>query len=178
MPAKKKQIDDKIHFIITGGTIDSKDSEIPFPSPPFEKSVIPQYMKNLRSDYKFNFSVVCLKDSRSLTKMDIKKIYGAIKKSKCRQIIITGGTYAMPDVARFLEANMRGTKKTIILTGSMLPIYGFPMSDGPFNLGYSVAMLRELPAGVYVCMNGKIFSPGEVLKYVSEGRFESIFSLK
>lgn len=53
---------------------------------------------------------------------------------------------------------------------------GFAPSDGPFNLGYAVAKLEELEPGVYVAINGKVFSPEEVMKVMSEARFASIFN--
>ena len=68
--------------------------------------------------------------------------------------------------------------KTIILTGSMIPIEGFSPSDGPFNLGFAIANVEKLPAGVYVAMNGKIFTPEEIAKEISKGRFFSIFGKK
>jgi L-asparaginase/Glu-tRNA(Gln) amidotransferase subunit D len=58
----------------------------------------------------------------------------------------------------------------------MIPIKGFAPSDGPFNLGYAIAKLEDLENGVYVCMNANVFTPDEVIKEVSEGRFSSIFN--
>jgi L-asparaginase/Glu-tRNA(Gln) amidotransferase subunit D len=60
----------------------------------------------------------------------------------------------------------------------MIPLMGFAPSDAPFNLGYSVAKAQELPSGIYVCMNGKVFSSEEVMKINVEGRFSSIFGEK
>jgi L-asparaginase len=82
----------------------------------------------------------------------------------------------MPDTARYLEANLKGNKRTIILTGSMVPLTGFAPSDAPFSLGFAIAKSQELPAGIYVCMNARVFKANEVQKIVSEGRFSSIFA--
>jgi len=164
-----------IHFIITGGTIDSYDKEIRYPLIPLQKSIIPIYIKGLKLHAKPEFTVVCLKDSRDIAKADLKKLLGAVEKSAAKRIIITCGTFAMPDIARFLDLNMRKKDKTIVLTGAMIPLYGFPLSDGPFNLGFAAAKAHDLPSGVYVAMNGKAFASNEVLKIVSEGRFESVF---
>ena len=164
-----------IHFMITGGTIDSYDTDIRYPIIPVEKSIIPTYIKNLKLANQIKFTVICLKDSREISKKDLKKLLNSIKKSSSKQIIITCGTFALPDLTRILSLNLRNNK-TIVLTGSMIPIYGFPLSDGPFNLGYSVAKVQELPCGIYVCMNGTVFSPSEVLKVISEGRFASIYT--
>ena len=82
----------------------------------------------------------------------------------------------VPDTARFLEENLKNKDKVVILTGSIIPLVGFSPSDAPFSLGFSIAKSQELPNGVYVCMNGRIFSPKEVVKTLSEGRFNSIFN--
>lgn len=80
----------------------------------------------------------------------------------------------MPDTARFLDANLKDKNKTIVFTGSMLPMQEFAMSDGAFNLGFAVAQALVLKPGIYVAMNGKVFTPQEVIKELSEGRFSSI----
>ena len=170
--------DKKIHIIITGGTMDSyydgtKDTVVPN-----NHSVIPQYIKSLKLYDFVKFSEVCMKDSRNLTQLDVKKISQTVDKSTINKIIIIHGTYTMPDTGRYLQENLKKKDKTIIITGSMIPLVGFSPSDAGFNIGFSMASLHNLPAGVYVCMNGRVFSPGEVLKTMSEGRFNSILGEK
>ncbi len=82
----------------------------------------------------------------------------------------------MPDTARFLKANLKRKDQTVVLTASMIPLNGFSPSDAPFSLGYAVAKLEELEPGVYVAINGRVFSPEEVMKVMSEARFASIFN--
>jgi L-asparaginase len=164
-----------IHFIITGGTIDSfyegtKDTVIPN-----EKSIIPRFVESLKLYDKPEFTIVCMKDSRDIVKADLKKILDAVEKSPHKKIIITHGTYTMPDSARFLKANLKRKDQTIIITGSMIPLLGFSPSDGPFAIGYAIAKTQDLENGIYVCMNGKVFSSEEVMKVNKEGRFSSIF---
>lgn len=164
-----------IHFILTGGTIDSyyeasKDTCIPN-----KESVIPAFIKGLQLYNKFIFTQVCMKDSRSLTKKDVKNILKTAQDSPHKRIIITHGTYTMPDTARFLKAQLKKNDKTIILTGSMIPLQRFSPSDAPFSLGFSISEVKHLPPGVYVCMNGRVFTPEEVMKEINEGRFASIF---
>jgi L-asparaginase len=168
----------KIHFILTGGTIDSfyegtKDTVVPS-----AHSAIPVFVKSLKLYNDVEFTEICMKDSRALTEADVKKISIAIQKSQHKKIIITHGTYTMPDTARFLKANLKRKDQTIILTGSMIPLIGFSPSDAPFSLGYSVAKVLELSPGIYVAMNGRIFSPEEVAKLLHEGRFISVFGEK
>ncbi len=167
---------EKIEIIITGGTIDSYFDSIKDNITPLKKSVIPDFMKSLQTEDSFLFSEVCMKDSRSLDGEDLKKIIKTINQSDSKRIIITHGTYTMPDTARFLVANLKRKDKVIVLTGSMIPLTGFSPSDAPFNLGYSLASIKALKPGVYVCMNGQIFNPKEVAKRISEGRFVSVFN--
>ncbi len=167
---------DGIHFIITGGTIDSyydgtKDTVVPNKS-----SIIPEFLKSLKLQEKLRFTKICMKDSRDLTKKDLKKILEAIKRSPYKRIIITHGTYTMSDTGRFLKANLGKTAKVVILTGSMIPLKGFSPSDAGFSIGYAIAKSECLKPGVYIAMNGRIFNPEEVMKITKEGKFTSIFS--
>ena len=166
---------DKIHFILTGGTIDSyyepsKDTVIPS-----KTSDIPRFLKSLKLYVDFEFTTVCMKDSRSLSRADREKIKRTIEKSKCKRIIVTHGTYTVPDTAKYLEANLKAKGKVIVLVGSMIPLMGFAPSDAPFTLGYAIAQTEILKSGVYVCMNARVFRPGEVVKELSEGKFSSVF---
>jgi L-asparaginase len=81
----------------------------------------------------------------------------------------------MPDTAKFLKAHLKRNDQTIVFTGSMIPLLGFAPSDASFNLGFAISQVNELPNGIYVCMNGAIFSPDEVVKLLYEGRFISVF---
>ncbi|MBP9832551.1 MAG: asparaginase [Candidatus Pacebacteria bacterium] len=168
-----------IHFIITGGTIDSvydgsKDTVVPSGS-----SILPDVMKLIKSELPLEFTEICMKDSRNLTAEDLGAVLDAVQKSEFSKIIITHGTYTMPDSARFLKAHLGGDiDKTIILTGSVIPIKGFSPSDGTFNIGYAVGQIEHLTPGVYVAMNARIFSPEEVIKRMSTATFESILGEK
>ena len=165
-----------IHFIITGGTIDSHYDGSKDTAVPNKESVIPSFIESLKLYHDDEFTTVCMKDSRDLKREDLENVLKTIEESKHNKIIVTHGTYTMPDTARFLKANLKRDDQTIILTASAIPIQGFSPSDGPFNLGYAVAKLEELELGVYVAINGKVFSPEEVMKVMSEARFASIFN--
>jgi L-asparaginase len=77
----------------------------------------------------------------------------------------------MVDTARVLAEKVEG--KTIVLTGAMIPI-AFGSSDGLFNLGGAIAAVQALPAGVWVTMNGRIFTWDNVRKNWSAGVFEAL----
>lgn len=166
---------ESIHLVITGGTIDSYYEGSLDTVKPGEKSVLPGYIKGLKLYFDVECTEVCMKDSRDLNHDDLDKILQTIENSKHKKVLITHGTYTMPDTGRFLNANLKRKDQVIILTGSMIPMHGFTNSDGPFNLGFSMAMLQNMDNGIYVCMNGKIFDHQEVAKNIKEGRFYSLF---
>lgn len=170
-------VDDKtIHFIITGGTIDSYYNGAQDTVVPNEHSVIPEFIKSLKIYNEVVFSEICMKDSRALNESDRKEILKILEETPNKKVIITHGTYTMPDTARYIKANLKRNDQTIILTASMIPIKGFSPSDGTFNLGYSLAQVQTLSPGIYVAINGRVFNPDEVIKIISEGRFASIFN--
>lgn len=145
---------------------------------PFDKSVIPSYFNRIRSGLKTNFTQICSKDSRDLTLEDLKKLVHKVENSPHQKIIVTHGTFTMVDTARFLKANLERDDQTILFTAAMIPISEFVQSDGTFNLGFATAAVQFHKPGIFVCMHGEIFQPDEVLKFISEGRFSSIFSTK
>ncbi len=172
----RKRESEVIHFIITGGTIDSYFDVSLDTIVPFKESCLPKYMASVGFNEKnAQFSTVCMKDSRKLIVADFNVILELIEKSKCSRFIITHGTYTMPDTARYIEAHLSRDDATVVLTGSMKPIMGFPESDAPFNLGHAISQVRQLPLGVYICMHGRTYLPQDVAKSPSEGRFYSIF---
>jgi L-asparaginase len=164
-----------IHVILTGGTIDSfydatKDTVVPR-----KHSIVEPYLDSLKTPFKFQYTEICMKDSRQLNINDLKEIQKTADKSPHKNILITHGTYTMPDTGKYLKSNMKSKDKCVILTGSMIPLGGFTKSDSGFNLGYAVAKFDQLENGVYVCLNGQIFNPDEVMKMLSQGKFMSIF---
>lgn len=172
----------KVNFIITGGTIDSIWDGSKDTATVAEHSILPDYfaklIRNLKFDEEFEFSEVCMKDSRAVSDEDRKKVVETIEKSSATKIIITHGTYTMPDTARYIKQNLKRADQTIIITGSMVPIEGFDFSDGPFNLGFAYSEVLSQKTGIYVCMNAKTFSPEEVAKDTTQGKFYSIFDEK
>jgi L-asparaginase len=169
-----------IHFIITGGTIDSEWKGATDSVVVREKSILPEYFEHLSKNLKFYdefiFSEICMKDSRAINDQDREKVLKAIEESEADKIIVTHGTYTLPDTARFIKANLKRQDQIIIITGSMVPLHGFDYSDAPFNLGYTFAQMQILEPGIYVCMNARVFTPEEVAKNIEEGKFYSLFN--
>ncbi|XOU94962.1 MAG: asparaginase domain-containing protein [Candidatus Kerfeldbacteria bacterium] len=167
---------EKVHFIITGGTIDSYYDGTKDTALPNEKSVLPKFIEILKLYDEYEFTEVCMKDSRSINDDDRKDILNEVKKSKSKRIIITHGTYTLPDTARYLKANLKNNNKVIIFVCSMIPLVGFTPTDAGFNIGYAFAKSQDLSKGIYACVNGRIFVPDEIIKLLSEGKFGSIYT--
>lgn len=167
-----------IHFLMTGGTIDSVwdaklDSVVIS-----EHSIIPTYIDKIDFQEEVNFTEVCMKDSRALTEEDLANILKAIEQTQSDKIVVTHGRYTMPDTVKFLSKKLKDLKKTIVLTGATSPIRGSEASDAFFNLGYAVGKVQELKPGIYVCVNGRTLNLEEIDKAVSQGQFYSVFEEK
>jgi L-asparaginase len=86
-------------------------------------------------------------------------------------VLITHGTDTMCVTAAHLaQAKL---EKTIVLTGAMVP-YAFGNSDSLFNFGTAFTAVQVLPPGVYITMNGRIFTWDHVRKNREIGLFETV----
>ena len=168
----------KQHLIFTGGTIDSRFAGNLDTVVPTRKSAIPELLTKfvMIPKDRNKMTTLYMKDSRNLDEPQLRALLAAVVESSCRQVIITIGTYAMPDVARYLEVALTETDKVIVLTGSIVPITGFTPTDAPFNLGFAMAKAEHLKKGVYVAMNGQVLLPNEVFKHFRTASFRSIRS--
>lgn len=167
---------EKLHFIITGGTIDSYFDPIAEKTLPCEHSYVPKFINILKLYESITFSEVFMKDSRDIKDLDRKKILQEIEKSNSKRVIVTHGSYTVAETARYINKKIKDVNKVIIFVCSMIPIKGFAPTDAGFNLGYAVAKSQDLKNGIYVCMNGRVFAPEEVIKILSEGRFGSVYT--
>ncbi len=162
-----------IHFIFTGGTIDSSYYPPTETAEPNAESIIPHYIQDvIKPHVSFTYETVCMKDSGDLTPVDRASILAAIKKAKAGHILISHGTSTMVRTAEYLDKELKGTDKIVVLTGAMIPLKEFAQSDAGFNLGFAVAALSNLESGVYICMNAKVFKAGTSVKDIKNARFE------
>ena len=98
----------KIHVIITGGTIDSEWDAAADTAVTRQGSIIPTYFSKLKLDIDFTYNTVFMKDSRKITPEDVKTISEAVENSPSEKVLITHGTYTMPDTARYIQAQPGG----------------------------------------------------------------------
>lgn len=166
----------EIHFIMTGGTLDSYYDPVKATAIPNRNSYLPRFIPLLQLYEKAKFTQVFMKDSRDITAADRKKVLQAIKQSNSRRLIVIHGSYTVADTAKYIQQNWKQNDKVIIFVCSLIPLEGFAPTDAGFNLGYAVAKSQDLKKGIYVCMNGKVFNPQEVVKILKTGRFASIYT--
>ncbi len=159
---------EKLLIITTGGTIDKiyfdDKSDYQIGDPQIGETL--QAM-NVAFDYEVN--ALMRKDSLHITDDDRAAIRGAIEASDARHILITHGTDTLVQTAQTLEG-LDG--RCIVLTGSLFPAR-FRDSDAVFNIGCALGAVQSMEPGIRVVMNGVVWQPGEVVKNVSENRFEA-----
>ncbi len=161
-----------IRFITTGGTID--DIEYTFlENASFSRpSLLPELLKRGIFTGEYVLEEAFCKDSRFIEEEDREFLAQRCKECSEEKIIITHGTFTLSDTAKFLES--KKIPKTIVVTGAMIP-GNKENTDALFNLGAASIAVQLLPPGVFVVMNGKIFSGNNVKKNNEKGIFENEF---
>ncbi|PCI38589.1 MAG: asparaginase [Elusimicrobia bacterium] len=158
-----------IRFLVTGGTFDKEYDEING-ALYFRRTHVRDMLKQARCRLAVRVVELMLKDSLELTDTDRQRILTACRGARETRLVITHGTDTMTETARVLgKADL---KKTIVLTGAMIPYKFGGSSDGLFNLGSALSFVQSLPVGVYIAMNGQIFPWDKVRKNKRLGRFE------
>lgn len=112
-----------INVIITGGTIDSEWDAAADTAVTRSESIIPVYFSKLKLDIDFTYNTLFMKDSRKITPDDVKAISEAVENSSSDKVLITHGTYTMPDTARYIQARTGG--------GLRPKVHRSNRSDGP-----------------------------------------------
>lgn len=175
MPAGKKEDHVKssrmsIRIIVTGGTFDKKYDEIEG-ALTFKETQLPKILRQVRVTVPVAFETNQLIDSLYMTDEHRQNILAACRAAPESQIIITHGTDTVVETAQLL--GQAALDKTIVLTGAMVP-YSVFGSDALFNLGTAVGTVQLLSIGVYIVMNGRIFSWDNVQKDRLRGVFETV----
>lgn len=158
----------QVKIFCTGGTIDKvyfdalSDYQIGDP-------VVSNILKEALTKFSFDVASILKKDSLEITDEDRDLIFKQVAADSCEHILITHGTDTMINTAQRLEEIK---DKTIVLTGAMQPAR-FRNTDAIFNIGYAISAAQHLPHGVYLAMNGQIFTPDAVQKNRAAAQFET-----
>ena len=161
--------------VVTGGTFDKEYDELGG-TLSFRKTHLPEMLALGRCRLKTRVLELMMKDSLNMTAADRKRILAACRRAPENRVVITHGTDTMTETAAALgRAGLPG--KTVVLTGAMRP-YRFGSSDGLFNLGSALSFAQALPPGVYIAMNGLVFSWDDVKKDRRLGIFTRLVGQK
>ena len=158
----------KLKILCTGGTFDKvyydalSDYQIGEPQ-------VEWILAQAKVNFDYEIESILKKDSLDITDEDRKHIVEKVQAEPCANIVITHGTDTMVETAQALN-NI--TDKTIVLVGAMQPAR-FKDSDAVFNIGFATAAASVLSPGIYIAMNGQLFSAYEVKKNRDAGRFEN-----
>lgn len=163
--------DSTIRLLATGGTIDKFYNELNGQLPISAESNIPKMLAQGRCKANITIQSLLQKDSLDMDETDRTIIRDACLQSQETQIIITHGTDTMAATAKTVAATIKD--KTVVLVGAMIP-YTLKNSDALFNLGAAVSAVQLLAPGVYIVMNGKVFSWDNVTKNLQAGLFEAL----
>ncbi len=149
---------DDVNIVMAGGSIDFVPDGLDGMVPARESS-IPDFLRD-SVNFQRRFSAVnpFVKDSRELRAEDMEIILDTVRNASAERVVITTGLYRIQEIQRFLKDNLAGedVNKTVVLTGSRLPLGGASMTDATFNLGYALGKTAFLDRGVHVVLNGMI----------------------
>lgn len=159
----------KIVFYTAGGTIDKIyfDAKSTYE---VGESILADILREGNVTFDFESHIIMQKDSLDLTDADRDLIFAAIDREPNRHIILTHGTDTMVATAKRLQC-MRN--KVVVLTGSMAPAR-FRSSDAAFNIACAIGAVQALDNGIYIAMNGRIFTPENVRKNIEKSIFEPL----
>lgn len=160
-----------VRIIATGGTIDDLDHDCIEDMPLDHESLIPDALEQACVSADVVVEVLMQKDSRIVSDQDRELMAGACARAPEDQIVLTHGTYSLEHTARYLGP--LEIPKTIVLIGAMVPL-NTERSDGLFNLGAGITAAQLLPHGVYVTMQGTVFTWDNVHKNRNLMRFEAL----
>ena len=159
-----------LRIIATGGTFDKHYDELSGKLG-FAQSHLPEVIARSRMTIPVVLEELPLLDSLDMQDADRARVLAACNAATERAIVIVHGTDTMRETAQVLGA--AALEQTIILTGAMIP-YEIANSDALFNLGFATAAAQVLPSGVYVAMNGKVFTWDNVTKNRAAGVFQAL----
>ncbi len=159
-----------IRIFVTGGTFDKEYNELNGQLY-FKDTHLHEMLKLGRAKVPVEIRTLMMIDSVELTDSDRELIALNCMKADENKIIVTHGTDTMVETAKVIAEKVKD--KTIVLTGAMIP-YKFGSSDGLFNLGSAIAFVQTLAPGVYISMNGRIFTWDNCRKNREVGEFEEI----
>ena len=160
---------DKLQIFTTGGTIDKLyfDALSEFQIGP---PVIDSILKQMNVGFDYQIDELMRLDSLDMTDDHRHQMRQCVSAAQSQKILIIHGTDGMAQTASWLNEVQN---KTIVLTGALQPA-AFTNTDAVFNIGCAIGAVQTLKVGIYIAMNGNIFTADNVVKNRAEHRFEKI----
>ncbi len=158
-----------IKIYTTGGTIDKTYFDAKSEYEVGDPQII-DILRFANVGVEYQIHTLLRKDSLDMTGTDRDLIVQRVRDEPAERILITHGTDTMVETALALR-EISG--KTIVLVGSLSPAQ-FKNSDAEFNIGFAMAAVQTLGPGVYIAMNGRIFTPENVRKNRERNVFENV----
>lgn len=166
----------KILLLSTGGTIACQEGGSGL-EPHYTASDLLQYLRNDDDDYSIEYDDLLHMDSSNIQPEHWQMIASKIfeKVDLFDGIIVSHGTDTMAYTACALSFMLQNLNKSVVLTGSQLPI-DHPMSDAKLNFLTAVQAIQHKILGVTVAFNHKIINGTRAVKVntLSFDAFESI----
>lgn len=160
-----------ITIFTTGGTIDKTYFDAKSTYEVGDPQIV-DILREANVGIDYRIETLFRKDSLELTDEDREVLVERVRRESAHRILITHGTDTMVDSARALEPIVEAEpERTIVFVGSLSPAR-FKNSDAEFNIGFALAAVQTLDPGIYIAMNGQIFTPDHVRKNRDANRFE------
>ena len=168
----------KILLLTTGGTIAAEKSEHGLIPALHSKDVV-GYLEDCITDYTFEHENLMNLDSSNIQPEEwqimARRIYSALEGYD--GILLTHGTDTLAYTASALSFMLQNLHKSVVLTGSQLPL-GSPLTDAGTNLYTAVEAIRHEIPGITIAFDRKIILGSRAVKTSTLGfdAFDSVNS--
>ena len=165
-----------ILLLTTGGTIASANNGRGL-APALRGETIVTQLEVGYPDFRFTYEDLLDLDSSNIQpeewRLIARRVHLAL--DDCDGVIITHGTDTLAYTAAALSFMLQNLSKSVVLTGSQLPIQS-PLTDGVINLYTAVEAISHGIPGVSVAFNRKIIAGTRAVKVSTMGfdAFESV----
>lgn len=163
-------------LLSTGGTIASRPGESGL-EPQMQAKELLGFISDFCQDYEIQHEDILNLDSSNIQpeqwQLIARKIYARLEEFD--GIIVTHGTDTMAYTASAVSFMLQNLKKSVVFTGSQLPIDN-PLTDARTNLYTAIAAVESGITGVTVAFNRKIINGTRTVKISTMGfdAFDSI----
>ncbi|MBK1649615.1 asparaginase domain-containing protein [Rhabdochromatium marinum] len=172
MSTKKHGVIENICVISTGGTFEKSYDPLLEGFVISPESAVPKILSH-SNVFHLDFRSSIGKDSLDMSEEDREELLRNLDEWGFKRYVIVHGTSRIVETARFLSRYDTG--KVIIVTGAMKP-YRYCATEAAFNLGCAVGYCSSMKEGIWITMNGKLFTPDNCLKNPETGIFEELIS--